>query len=137
MRNDNAIDSSTGESKKPKIITFYNMTKGGVDVVNEMAASYSTSRKTKRWPKVIFFSLLNVAAINARIILLSTKTPPSQNQSRRAFLKHLGLQLIEDYRENRSHQAMLPQSIKEKLKPGKEMEPPNKKAKTVYKRCAK
>lgn len=136
MHNDNAIDSSTGESKKPEIITFYNMTKGAVDVVDEMAASYSTSRKTKRWPMVIFFSLLNVAAINARVILLSTKTPPSQYQSRRTFLKHLGFQLIEDYREIRSHQAMLPKSIKEKLNPEKEMEPPNKKAKTVYKRCA-
>lgn len=136
MHNDNAIDSSTGESKKPEIITFYNLTKGGVDVVDEMAASYSTSRKTKRWPMVIFFSLLNVAAINARIILLSTKNPPTQCQSRRAFLKNLGFDLIADYRENRSQQAMLPKSIKEKLNAEKEMEPPNKKAKTIYKRCA-
>ncbi|GBL73740.1 cAMP-dependent protein kinase catalytic subunit [Araneus ventricosus] len=88
-----------------------------------MAASYSTSRKLNvgRWLYSFLYS--NVAAINARIILLPTKTPPSQYQSRRAFLKNLGLQLIEDCRENRSHQAMFPKSVKEKLNPEKEMEP--------------
>ncbi|XP_035212060.1 uncharacterized protein LOC118186137 [Stegodyphus dumicola] len=32
MHSGDQIDESTGESKKPEIITFYNMTKGAVDV---------------------------------------------------------------------------------------------------------
>jgi len=55
MHNDDAIDPSTGESRKPEIITFYSLTKGAVDVVDEMSATYSTARKCNRWPMVIFF----------------------------------------------------------------------------------
>lgn len=97
MHNDDAIDPSTGELKKPEIITFYNLTKGAVDVVDEMSATYSTARKSNRWPLVIFFAWLNVAAVNARILLLSTKkTPTQKNQTRRSFLKCLGFKLVEE-----------------------------------------
>lgn len=54
MHHDDAIDSQTGEYKKPEIVTFYNLTKGAVDVVDEMSAAYSTARVSKRWPMVIF-----------------------------------------------------------------------------------
>ncbi|XP_057662492.1 uncharacterized protein LOC130897576 [Diorhabda carinulata] len=37
-------------SKKPEIITFYNNTKSGVDVVDKLCASYNVARSTKRWP---------------------------------------------------------------------------------------
>ena len=136
MHNDDAIDSSTGEMKKPEIITFYNLTKGAVDVVDEMAATYSVARKCNRWPMVIFFALLNVAAINARILLSCTKKPRIQNQTRRSFLKCLGFTLIEEYKKNRSQQSMLPRNLKEKLKSSaEEIAPPTKKAKSLYKRC--
>ena len=36
MHNDDKIDPATGDDKKPEIITFYNSTKGGVDVVDMM-----------------------------------------------------------------------------------------------------
>lgn len=65
-----AIDENSREAQKPDIITFYNMTKGAVDVVDKMGAAYSTAR---RWPMVVFFALLNVASSNSRILLLSTK----------------------------------------------------------------
>ena len=48
MHNDGAIDVSTAEGKKPEIITFYNLMKGVVDVVNEMPATYSTARTSNR-----------------------------------------------------------------------------------------
>lgn len=44
---DNAIDESTGEKQKPEMITFYNSTKAGVDVVDELSASYNVSRKLR------------------------------------------------------------------------------------------
>lgn len=49
-------------TKKPEIITNYNSTKGGVD---KMCATYTVSKITKRWPCVIFYSLMNIAGINA------------------------------------------------------------------------
>lgn len=36
MNNDDAIDTSTGDKRKPEIITFHNNTKYGVDVVHNM-----------------------------------------------------------------------------------------------------
>ncbi|KAJ8893270.1 hypothetical protein PR048_005861 [Dryococelus australis] len=44
MHNSDTVDESTGEMCKPDVITYYNLTKGGVDVVDEMKASYSVSR---------------------------------------------------------------------------------------------
>ncbi|KAJ8881361.1 hypothetical protein PR048_017842 [Dryococelus australis] len=38
------IDESTGDMCKPEVITFYNLTKEVVDVVDEMKASYVNSR---------------------------------------------------------------------------------------------
>ena len=61
MHNDIALDPATIESKKPEIITFCNMTKGAVDVVHEMAATYLTAKKTNRWPMAIFYAMLNVS----------------------------------------------------------------------------
>lgn len=111
MHTDDAIDSESGDKKKPEIITFYNLTKGAVDVVDEMEASYTTARKTNRWPMVIFFSMLNVAAINARIILLSKKEPPLQYKSRRLFLKDLSLCLIKEFVKERSEVLELPRNL--------------------------
>lgn len=36
--------------QKPEIIAFYNMTKGGDDVLNQKCASYSTSHRRRPWP---------------------------------------------------------------------------------------
>ncbi|KFM71767.1 PiggyBac transposable element-derived protein 4, partial [Stegodyphus mimosarum] len=101
MHTDDKIDETTMELKKPDIITFYNLTKGAVDVVDEMAAAYTTARISNRWPMVILFSLLNVTAINARILLMFIKNPPTQFKNRRFFLKTLGLVLSEQHRNRK------------------------------------
>lgn len=62
------IDESTADKKKPEMITFYNETKGGVDVVDELSSTYDVSHNSRRWPLTIFFALLTCAGINARII---------------------------------------------------------------------
>lgn len=36
LHNDDSIDEITGDEFKPEIITFYNLTKGGVDFVDGM-----------------------------------------------------------------------------------------------------
>ena len=45
-------------------------------------------------PLVLYFALLNVAAINARILLLSTKKLLNQNQARCPLLKYLGFKIL-------------------------------------------
>ncbi|CAH2007943.1 unnamed protein product [Acanthoscelides obtectus] len=69
MHHDDKIDPATEDKAKPEIITFYNQTKSGVDVVDEKAANYNGARNTRMWPMVVLYSLLNVAAINAHIIV--------------------------------------------------------------------
>ena len=56
MHNDGAIDPDTGDTKKPEIITFYNFTKGAVNVVDEISALHTTVSKNNRWP-MLFFSV--------------------------------------------------------------------------------
>ncbi|XP_035214632.1 piggyBac transposable element-derived protein 4-like [Stegodyphus dumicola] len=72
MHHDDAIDESD-DTKKPEIIHFYNATKGGVDKVDEMSSLYSTARKTNRWPMVVFYCVLNVVVINARVAFRCNK----------------------------------------------------------------
>ena len=58
MHLDDKIDSSSGDDKKPDIITFYNTTKGGVGMVDQMAGDYDTStRNSRRWPITAFYFL--------------------------------------------------------------------------------
>jgi len=57
------------ETRKPEMIVDYNSTKGGVDTVDEICAVYSVSRITKRWPLVIFYSLMNIVGIGTVLIL--------------------------------------------------------------------
>ena len=55
MHHDKAIDNGTNETKKPEMITFYNRTKIGVDILDQLCAKYNVARNTRRWPMVIFF----------------------------------------------------------------------------------
>ncbi|XP_054709139.1 piggyBac transposable element-derived protein 4-like [Uloborus diversus] len=139
MHYDDSIDPSTGDAKKPEIITFYNLTKGAVDVVDEMSANFSTARISKRWPMVVFFSVLNTAAINARVLLLSAKSQTAV-KSRRHFLKELALELIKEQIQERSTQLSLPRKLRQQLiehcSPSQDSEPPKKLQKcSQKKRC--
>lgn len=62
LHHDSKIHEQTG---KPEMIIDYNDSKGGVDTLDKMCAAYDCARNTKRWPMVIFYSLLNVAGVNS------------------------------------------------------------------------
>ncbi|CAK1587954.1 unnamed protein product [Parnassius mnemosyne] len=68
LHHDDEIDPESGTQRKPSIITFYNSTKSGVDVVDKLSRTYDVSRNSKRWPLTLFFSLLNHANINSFIV---------------------------------------------------------------------
>ncbi|XP_072397941.1 uncharacterized protein [Diabrotica undecimpunctata] len=96
LHHDDQIDPTTGDESKPEVITFYNSTKGGVDTVDQLRGSYTVARNRKRWPMVIFYGLLDVAAINAFVIHRTKKLDLKTSKRRRFFLKELGLQLVMD-----------------------------------------
>lgn len=108
MHHDDEIDPDSGEKKKPSIITYYNQTKGGVDVVDAMCGEYTVGRGTRRWPLCIFFQLLNIAALNGYIVFKA-----NQNVSiRREYLRTLGKSLIAPYLVQRANQPNLPREIR-------------------------
>lgn len=85
MHHDGAIDSDSGDLKKPQIISFYNHTKFGVDVIDEKYATYSTSRRCSRWPLVLFYRLLDIACINAQVIYLTNDAIGKKNYKKTVF----------------------------------------------------
>lgn len=93
MHEQGDIDPESNE-KKPEVIMFYNQTKGGVDVVDELKGEYTVSRISCRWPLTIFFSLMNIAGINSQIIHSENN---GKKLSRRQFLKNLGKELTKPF----------------------------------------
>ncbi|KAK6307271.1 hypothetical protein J4Q44_G00224190 [Coregonus suidteri] len=59
---------SAREDIKPQIILDYNSTKGGVDNLDKVTATYSCQRMTARWPLVIFYNIVDVSAYNAYVL---------------------------------------------------------------------
>jgi len=78
--------------EKPEIIEFYNKTKCGTDVFDQLAGNYSCARTTNRWPMRFFFGMLDQAAVNACI--LYNFLPENKLTTRRDFLKELTYALI-------------------------------------------
>jgi len=58
------VDNS--EKAKPRMVLDYNASKAGVDTMDQMVRTYTS--KTRRWPMVLFYNLLDVSALNAFII---------------------------------------------------------------------
>lgn len=56
------------ENKLPEVISFYNLTKGGADTVDELAAAYDIYRNSHRWPLELFFCFMNTAGMNSQIV---------------------------------------------------------------------
>ncbi|XP_046404918.1 piggyBac transposable element-derived protein 4-like [Ischnura elegans] len=113
MHRDASIDDRSGEMRKPEIITDYNYTKSGVDTVDEMCATYSTARRCKRWPLVMFFRILNIAGINAQVIYMSNNA--ERKLVRRLFLREVGRELVHAQIRKRATCNSVPRSLREKV----------------------
>lgn len=88
----------------PERIDFY--------TTDQLGSTYNVARNCNRWPLVIFYSLLNVAAINARIVLLYTQNPPLKYKKRSLFIKDLAFRLIAPHMKKRGKIKTLPNNIK-------------------------
>ena len=75
---------------------FYNKTKCGVDILDQMARRYSTRVAARRWPVHVFYNILDLAAINAWIIYTGIN-------EQACFLHQLAEELREVYKERREY----------------------------------
>ncbi|VEN50428.1 unnamed protein product, partial [Callosobruchus maculatus] len=87
------------ESNKPEINEFYNSTKSGVDSLDQKCASYSCSRRSRRWPLTIFFAMLNISTVNSRTLYIAAK--PEDKMTRKKFNVLLGKALIQEHLQER------------------------------------
>lgn len=84
----------SGPKEKPEPVVYYNQTKVGVDVLDQMLKKYSVKAATRRWPVAVFYNLLDMAAVNAWILW---KKCLGQNASRRNFILELANKLRADH----------------------------------------
>lgn len=113
MHHDNGIDPDSGDKKKPYIITFYNATKGGIDIVDKMSGEYNTTRNSRRWPMVVFYSLLNISTINSYILFCHN---PQNKLQRRLFIKNVSMQLIQDTLRRRVQNMHIKKDLREEIR---------------------
>lgn len=107
-------DDIDPQTNKPEMIMAYNETKGGVDVVDKLCAQYNCARATRRWPMVPFYSMLNVAGINAFVIF--NENNPNSKTPRKEFILMLSMSLLNDYQKERAVSTNLPRTIRMRLR---------------------
>ncbi|KAK3775563.1 hypothetical protein RRG08_063661 [Elysia crispata] len=60
--------AEVGDNGKSDIVLTYNKTKGSVDAMDQMIHAFTTKRKSKRWPMVYFFNILDLVSVAARVV---------------------------------------------------------------------
>ena len=76
-----AITKDDGK-KKPAIYKLYDFTKGGTDIVDQRAESYTCKAKSNRWTLVGFYYVLDICRINASTIMaMNERTDPRKTDS--------------------------------------------------------
>ena len=79
----------TYKKKLPETIKYYNLSKVGVDVLDQMARYHTCKSATRRWPVAVFFNIIDCVCKNAFIIY---REVIGHRLTRRQFL----LQLINE-----------------------------------------
>lgn len=97
------------EDKKPEIIDFYNLTKPGVDSLDQKAANYDVGRRSKRWPLTLFYRCVVIACTNSFVIF--TTANPDTTITRRDFVISVGKSLIQDHMVRRLD-AKIPRELR-------------------------
>ena len=99
------VDTDDDRKSKPESVKFYNFTKFGADVVNQMARKYTVNASSRSWPVQFFYNILDLAAINAHIL---NKLVIGSKISRRRYFLQLSEELRSSFVEERkanSHQS--------------------------------
>ncbi|XP_066139156.1 piggyBac transposable element-derived protein 4-like [Euwallacea fornicatus] len=101
---------------KPAIIMNYNETKGGVDTFDQMCSNMNSGRKTRRWPMVIFYDMINIACINSYIIYCSNLVKLNKKPlSRYQYMIELSRCLAETWLKERLNIKTLRSNIRQDI----------------------
>lgn len=106
--------SKSQETDESDLIPFFNSTKEGVVIVEQYCSTYDVSRFTKRWPMIVFFSFLNIGAINSYLIYLQNNS--NDNLFRRIYLKQLAIDLTLEHLKRRALQKNVPPEVRQRRK---------------------
>ncbi|KAJ8928332.1 hypothetical protein NQ314_019116 [Rhamnusium bicolor] len=96
---------------KPEIISFYNMTKGGVDALNEKCTMYSSSRRTQRRCMAMFYKILDMSTVNAFVMYKCYKDAKIKLQSK-DFMRDLAQSLIRPHMKRRCENHRIPVEVR-------------------------
>ena len=67
-----SVELGVSEKMKLEIMEFYNKSKCGADVADQMARQYSVKAGTRRWPVAVFYNILDLEDTNAFVLYKKT-----------------------------------------------------------------
>ena len=91
----NSVKVTRDVRRKPNVISFYDCTKGGVDVMDMISGNLSTRIKSRRWPVNALAYALDTARTNAQTILKDNNA--NNKRSSFEFCWELGEALVKAY----------------------------------------
>lgn len=106
MHHCESVDENTG---KPEIIAYYNSTKGGVDEIDKKCSIYTCSRRTRRWPMVIFYRMLDISTVNAHVLY---QADGANAIERGQFIKILARNTVLQHMQRRVYNTHIPRDIR-------------------------
>lgn len=99
-----SIRVEKSNKRLPETIKFYNSTKFGVDMTDQMARKYNVKCKCHRWLMRVFYNILDLAGINAWVLYKETT---GENISRKDFLFQLREELVTKYKKRLDRSSVL------------------------------
>jgi len=135
---------TSNERRKTEVILMYNEMKAGVDTMDQMTRTYSCKWKTRRWPTVVFYKMLDISAINAYVIWKALNPNWNSNNSHksRLYLLQLGKELVGVSEEENQKTVSQRREIASELRRKKERcsicpSAKDRKTKTACSKCSK
>ena len=84
------VSSNENPKKKPNSVLYYNKTKVGVDLYDQMTRLYSVKAASRGWPVHVFYNVVDMALINSWILY---KQVCQSIISRREFIQRVAEEL--------------------------------------------
>lgn len=94
--------------QKPTVILHYNLTKTGVDVVDQITREHSIMKPTRRWPIAAMLSVTEMTISNSRILYITKHPLWEANNKKRTeiYLQKLTFELVRNHVANRYAKAI-------------------------------
>lgn len=94
-------DGSSVRVRKPTCVLDYNKHMGGVDKSDQMVNDYANTRKTMKWPNILFIHLVDIACFNAFQLFLKRVDPCNRKGlTHLEFILQVVEAIMEEYKAN-------------------------------------